>query len=50
MTVLRERQEMVSEVHDAVRRPVTYVRMRLPLLNDAMMAHNDVESQNTSLT
>ena len=45
MTVLRERQEMVSEVHDAIAQTLTYVRMRLPLLNDAMMAHNDVVSQ-----
>ncbi len=45
ITVLRERQEMVSEVHDAIAQTVTYVRMRLPLLNDAMMAHNDVVSQ-----
>ncbi|HMS27408.1 MAG TPA: ATP-binding protein [Burkholderiaceae bacterium] len=45
MTVLRERQEMVSEVHDAIAQTLTYVRMRLPLLNDAMLAHNDVVSQ-----
>lgn len=45
MTVLRERQEMVSEVHDAIAQTLTYVRMRLPLLNDAMLAHNDGESQ-----
>jgi len=36
---------MVSEVHDAIAQTLTYVRMRLPLLNDAMMAHNDVVSQ-----
>ncbi len=40
-TVLRERQEMVNEVHDVIAQNVAYVRMRLPLLNDAMLAHDD---------
>lgn len=45
ITVMRERQEMVNEVHDAIAQTIAYVRMRLPLLNDAMLAHNDVASQ-----
>ena len=44
VTVLRERQEMVNEVHDAIAQTLAYVKMRLPLLNDAMLAHDDVRS------
>lgn len=42
--VMRERQEMVNEVHDAIAQTLAYVRMRLPLLNDAMLAHDDTSS------
>lgn len=41
VTVLKERQEMVNEVHDSIAQTVAYARMRLPLLNDAMLAHDD---------
>jgi two-component system nitrate/nitrite sensor histidine kinase NarX len=41
LTVMRERQEMVNEVHDALAQTLAYVKMRLPLLNDAMLAHDD---------
>ncbi|MCB2017814.1 MAG: hypothetical protein KDF54_09945 [Hydrogenophaga sp.] len=41
VTVMRERQEMVNEVHDSIAQTVAYARMRLPLLNDAMLAHDD---------
>lgn len=44
MTALRERQEMVNEVHDAIAQTLTYVKMRLPLLSDAMLAHDDTRS------
>lgn len=44
MTVMRERQEMVNEVHDAIAQTLAYVKMRLPLLNDAMLAHDDPRS------
>jgi two-component system nitrate/nitrite sensor histidine kinase NarX len=44
LTVLRERQEMVNEVHDAIAQTLAYVRMRLPLLSDAMLAHDDQRS------
>lgn len=44
ITVLRERQEMVNEVHDAIAQTLAYARMRLPLLNDAMLAHDDSKS------
>ena len=44
MTVMKERQEMVNEVHDAIAQTLAYVKMRLPLLNDAMLAHDDARS------
>jgi two-component system nitrate/nitrite sensor histidine kinase NarX len=44
MTVMKERQDMVNEVHDAIAQTLAYVKMRLPLLNDAMLAHDDERS------
>lgn len=44
VTVMKERQEMLNEVHDAIAQTIAYVRMRLPLLNDAMLAHDDERS------
>jgi len=44
MTVMKERQEMVNEVHDSIAQTVAYARMRLPLLNDAMLAHDDTRA------
>lgn len=44
VTVLRERQEMVNEVHDSLAQTLAYVKMRLPLLNEAMLAHDDAQS------
>ena len=44
MTVLKERQEMVNEVHDAIAQTLAYAKMRLPLLNKAMLAHDDQNS------
>ena len=44
VTVMKERQEMVNEVHDTIAQTLAYVRMRLPLLNDAMLAHDDQRS------
>jgi two-component system nitrate/nitrite sensor histidine kinase NarX len=41
VTVMRERQDMVNEVHDAIAQTLAYVKMRLPLLNEAMLAHDD---------
>jgi len=43
-TVMKERQEMVNEVHDALAQTLAYARMRLPLLNDAILAHDDQKS------
>jgi two-component system nitrate/nitrite sensor histidine kinase NarX len=44
LTVMKERQEMVNEVHDALAQTLAYARMRLPLLHDAMLAHDDEKS------
>ncbi len=44
VTVMKERQEMVNEVHDTIAQTLAYVRMRLPLLNEAMLAHDDQRS------
>ena len=44
LTVMRERQEMVNEVHDTLAQTLAYVRMRLPLLSEAMLAHDDQRS------
>ncbi len=44
VTVLNERQEMVNEVHDALAQTLAYARMRLPLLNDAILTHDDQKS------
>lgn len=44
VTVLRERQEMVNEVHDSLAQTLSYVKMRLPLLSEAMLAHDDARS------
>lgn len=37
LTVMKVRQEMVNEVHDSIAQTVAYARMRLPLLNDAIL-------------
>jgi two-component system nitrate/nitrite sensor histidine kinase NarX len=44
MTVMKERQEMVNEVHDTLAQTLAYVRMRLPLLHEAVLEHDDQRS------
>jgi len=44
VTVMKERQDMVNEVHDVIAQTLAYVKMRLPLLNAAMLAHDDLHS------
>ncbi len=44
LTILKERQEMVNEVHDALAQTLAYARMRLPLLKDAIMAHDETKA------
>ena len=40
-TLLRERQMMAADVHDTLAQSLAFVKMRLPLLHDAMRAHDD---------
>ena len=40
-----ERQAMAAEVHDSIAQTLTFVKMRLPLLQDALRAHDDERSQ-----
>jgi two-component system nitrate/nitrite sensor histidine kinase NarX len=44
VTVMNERQLLASEVHDAVAQTLAYMKMRLPLLQDAMLQHDDERS------
>lgn len=40
-TVMNERKFLASEVHDSIAQTLVFVNMRLPLLHDAMLAHDD---------
>jgi two-component system nitrate/nitrite sensor histidine kinase NarX len=40
VTLLQERQAMAAEVHDSVAQQLAFVRMRLPLLQDAVQAQD----------
>jgi two-component system nitrate/nitrite sensor histidine kinase NarX len=44
-TLLRERQHMAADVHDSLAQSLTFVKMRMPLLQDAMLAHDDALGQ-----
>ncbi|PIY28380.1 MAG: hypothetical protein COZ09_10205 [Comamonadaceae bacterium CG_4_10_14_3_um_filter_60_42] len=44
LSVMKERQEMVNEVHDALAQTLAYARMRLPLLSDAIQAHDETQA------
>ena len=44
VTVMKERQDMVNEVHDALAQTLAYARMRLPLLSDAIMSHDEAKA------
>jgi two-component system nitrate/nitrite sensor histidine kinase NarX len=43
-TVMNERRFLASEVHDSIAQTLVYVNMRLPLLHDAMLEHDDQRS------
>lgn len=43
-TVMTERKFLASEVHDSIAQTLVYVNMRLPLLHDAMLQHDDAQS------
>lgn len=40
-TQLQERQMMAAEIHDAIAQTLTFVKMRLPLLEDAVAARDE---------
>jgi two-component system nitrate/nitrite sensor histidine kinase NarX len=40
-SLMRERQRMAGEVHDALAQSLGFVKLRLPLLRDAIEAHQD---------
>ena len=42
--VLHERQMLANEVHDAVAQTLYFMNMRLPLLHDAMLQHDDARA------
>lgn len=44
-TLLHERQMMAADVHDSLAQSLAFVKMRMPLLHDAMRAHDDVLGQ-----
>lgn len=44
VTVMKERQDMVNEMHDALAQTLTYARMRLPLLSDAIQARDEAKA------
>lgn len=43
-TLLHERQLMAAEVHDSVAQSLAFVKMRLPLLRDAMQTRDDARA------
>lgn len=43
-TVMQERQSMAAEVHDSIAQTLTFVKMRLPLLQDALSGHDDARA------
>lgn len=44
-TLISERQLMAAEVHDSLAQSLAFVKMRMPLLHDAMLAHDDSSAQ-----
>jgi two-component system, NarL family, nitrate/nitrite sensor histidine kinase NarX len=42
--VLHERQMLANEVHDAVAQTLYFMNMRLPLLHDALLQHDDTRA------
>jgi len=43
-TLLHERQQMAAEVHDSLAQSIAFVKMRMPLLKDALQAHDDTRA------
>ena len=43
-TVMHERQMMAAEIHDSMAQTLTFVKMRLPLIQDALVEHDDAHA------
>jgi len=43
-TVARERQRMAAEVHDSLAQSLAFVKMRMPLLEDALLGHEEARA------
>lgn len=41
VTVMNERKLLASELHDSIAQTLVYMNMRMPLLRDAMLQHDD---------
>ena len=44
VTVMNERQMMANEVHDSLAQTLAYMKMRMSLLQDAMLQHDELRS------
>lgn len=44
VVLMNERQRMASEVHDSLAQGLTYMRMRMSLLNDAIRQHDELRA------
>jgi two-component system nitrate/nitrite sensor histidine kinase NarX len=43
-TLMDERQTMAADMHDSVAQSLAYIKMRMPLLHDAMLQHDDTRA------
>jgi len=43
--LVHERQSMAADIHDSLAQTIAFARMRLPLLEDAIAAHDDANCQ-----
>ena len=43
-TVAQERQRMAAEVHDSLAQSLAFVKMRMPLLEDALLGHEEARA------
>jgi two-component system nitrate/nitrite sensor histidine kinase NarX len=43
--VMQERQAMAAQIHDSIAQTLTFVKMRLPLLHDALAEHDDAHAR-----
>jgi two-component system, NarL family, nitrate/nitrite sensor histidine kinase NarX len=43
-TLMHERQAMAAEVHDSLAQSLAFMKMRMPLLQDAILAHDEAQA------